>query len=154
MILFKLFYHLNCLCWTLKFGLHEISTMISTWIGKQPCMQIDFWQFSRNNTYVRIPGKFFRNPFACMVVLQSMWKGPNHFWNFTESGSESATYLLVIFGPRVKGCTVRPIKSDRMAICAPSSQFVANIFVHTPQLNGLTINTVYPILKSITPISV
>ena len=30
-----------------------------------------------------------------MVVLQSMWKGPNHFWNFMESGSESATYISI-----------------------------------------------------------
>ena len=29
-----------------------------------------------------------------MVVLQSMWIGPNHYWNFMESGSESATYIL------------------------------------------------------------
>ena len=29
-----------------------------------------------------------------MVVLQSMWKGPNHCWNFMESRSESATYVL------------------------------------------------------------
>ena len=36
--------------------------------------------------------KIVRNPFACMVVFQSMWKGPNHCWNFMESGSESATY--------------------------------------------------------------
>ena len=36
--------------------------------------------------------KIIRNAFACMVVLQSMWKGPNHCWNFMESGSESATY--------------------------------------------------------------
>ena len=26
-------------------------------------------------------------------------------------------YFLVIFGPGVEGCTARPIKSDRMAIC-------------------------------------
>ena len=37
--------------------------------------------------------KIVRNPFACMVVLQSMWKGPIHCWNFMESGSESSTYL-------------------------------------------------------------
>ena len=29
-----------------------------------------------------------------MVVLQSMWIGLNHCWNFMESGSESATYSL------------------------------------------------------------
>ena len=27
------------------------------------------------------------------------------------------TYSLVIFGPRVKGCTALPLKSDCMAIC-------------------------------------
>ena len=32
-----------------------------------------------------------QGPFACMVVLQSMWKGPNHCWNYMEFGSESAT---------------------------------------------------------------
>ena len=36
--------------------------------------------------------KIVRNSFACMVVLQSMWRGPNHCWNVMESGSESATY--------------------------------------------------------------
>ena len=30
---------------------------LSTWIGEQPCMQMDFRQFSRNNTCVSIPGK-------------------------------------------------------------------------------------------------
>ena len=29
-----------------------------------------------------------------MVLLQSLWKGPNHCWNYMESGSESATYVL------------------------------------------------------------
>ena len=30
-----------------------------------------------------------------MVVLQSMWNGPNHYWNWMESGSESATYVFL-----------------------------------------------------------
>ena len=30
---------------------------LSTWIGEQTCMQMGFRQFSRNNTYVCIPGK-------------------------------------------------------------------------------------------------
>ena len=30
---------------------------LSTWIGEEPCMQMDFRQFSRNNKYVSIPGK-------------------------------------------------------------------------------------------------
>ena len=30
---------------------------ISTWIGEQPCMQMDFWQFSRNADIHIIPGK-------------------------------------------------------------------------------------------------
>jgi hypothetical protein len=34
-----------------------------------------------------------KSPSACMVVLQSMWIGPNHCQNFMDSGSESATYL-------------------------------------------------------------
>ena len=38
--------------------------------------------------------KIVRSPFSCMVVLQSMWKGHNHCWNFMESGSESATYII------------------------------------------------------------
>ena len=29
-----------------------------------------------------------------MVVLQSMWKGFNIFWNFMDSRSESATYIV------------------------------------------------------------
>ena len=37
--------------------------------------------------------KIVGNQLACMIVLQSMWKGPNHCWNFMESGSESATYV-------------------------------------------------------------
>ena len=57
--------------------------------GEYPWMKIVFWQFSRNNTYVIIP---VRSLFACMVVLQSMWRGPNHCCNFMQSGSESATY--------------------------------------------------------------
>ena len=35
--------------------------------------------------------KIVRSPFACMVVLQFMLKGPNHCWNSMDSGSESAT---------------------------------------------------------------
>ena len=30
---------------------------LSTWIGEQPCMQMDFWQFSRNAYICTIPGK-------------------------------------------------------------------------------------------------
>ena len=33
--------------------------------------------------------KIVRSPFACRVVFQSMWKSPNHCWNFMESGSET-----------------------------------------------------------------
>ena len=36
-----------------------------------------------------------KSPLACMVVLQSMWKGPNHCWNFMESGSESTNYTII-----------------------------------------------------------
>ena len=40
--------------------------------------------------------KIVRNPFACMVVLQSTRKGSNHCWNFMQSGSESATYTKIL----------------------------------------------------------
>ena len=136
---------------------------LSALIREQPCMQMDFWQFSRNADMSVIPEKLsenyvhawlfsnpcgqvlksiklrgyicpillrrkgtfpldwittmhangfwtifqeyyvcqhswkiFRNPFACMVVFQSMWKGPNYCWNFMESRSESATYTTII----------------------------------------------------------
>ena len=55
-----------------------------------------FWQFSRNNTHIGIAGKYVRSLFACMVSLQSMCKSPCHCWNFMESGSESATYAIVL----------------------------------------------------------
>ena len=41
-----------------------------------------------------------------MVVLESMWKGPNPCWNFMESGSESATYETVTFATVVTVVTV------------------------------------------------
>ena len=63
---------------------------LSTWIEEQPCMQMDFRQFSKNDT-CQHSWKIVKNPFACMVVFQSMWKGPNHCWNFMDAGSESAT---------------------------------------------------------------
>ena len=66
---------------------------LSTWIGEKQCMQMVFWQFSRNNTFISIPGKFARSLFACMVVLQSMCKGPNHCWNFMESGSDNISFI-------------------------------------------------------------
>ena len=47
--------------------------------------------------YVGIPEKNVRSPFACMDVLQSMLKGTNNFWNFTEYGSVSATYINIFF---------------------------------------------------------
>ena len=50
--------------------------------------------------------KIVRSPFACMVVLQSMWKGPNPCWNFMESGSESATYLPTYLPTLVKVVTI------------------------------------------------
>ena len=51
---------------------------LSTWIGEQPCMQMDFWQFSRNNMYVSIPGKLsemhlhawlFSNPCGKVLII-------------------------------------------------------------------------------------
>ena len=41
-------------------------------------MQMIFWQFSRNNTYLSVAEKL-TDVHACMVVLQFMWKGPNHW---------------------------------------------------------------------------
>ena len=46
------------------------------------------------------------------------------------------TYLLVIFVPRVQGCTARPIKSDRMAIWA-----LAELILLLPRLSGLLLST-------------
>ena len=73
------------ICCTFKSGLHEIPTFIRTfflWIGEQPCIQMDFWHLSRNNTYVSIPGKLldihllawlFSNPWGkVLFLLQSM----------------------------------------------------------------------------------
>ena len=58
---------------------------------EQPSLQSEDNSFLPNSfTQMYILTK--RNPFACMVVLQSMWKGPNYCRNFMESGSESATY--------------------------------------------------------------
>ena len=48
--------------------------------------------FPKNSTYATIPGKLSEGFFACMVVLQSMWKATNHCWNFMESGPERATF--------------------------------------------------------------
>ena len=39
--------------------------------------------------------KIVRKQFASMFIFQSMWKGPNHCWNFMESGSKSATYAQI-----------------------------------------------------------
>ena len=41
--------------------------------------------------------KIVRNQFACMVVLQSTRKGPNHCLNFMYSGSDSATNICTIY---------------------------------------------------------
>ena len=58
---------------------------LSPWIGEQPIMQMDFWQFSSINTYVRICGKFseihlhawlFYNPLG--KVLFSFFKIIGH----------------------------------------------------------------------------
>ena len=35
-----------------------------------------------------------------MVVIQSMWKGPYLCWNFSESWSESATYIFYLMSQR------------------------------------------------------
>ena len=46
------------------------------WIEEQPCMQMEFWQFSSNNTYVSITGKLSETDL--------------HAW--LSSGSESANW--------------------------------------------------------------
>ena len=51
---------------------------ISTWIGEQPCIQMDFEKKSRNNRYVIIPGKLseihlharlFSNPCGKVLII-------------------------------------------------------------------------------------
>ena len=54
-----------------------------------------FYVISQEQYVCQHSWKIVRNPFACMVVLQSMLKGSNHCWNFMESGSESATYMAL-----------------------------------------------------------
>ena len=54
-----------------------------TWIGEYPCKQMAFWQFSRNNTYVSIPGKLskvhlhawlFSNPCGkVLITVEILW---------------------------------------------------------------------------------
>ena len=49
---------LGMVCWTLRSGLHKIPKMFRTFPhGEHPCMEVHFWQFARNNTYIGIPGK-------------------------------------------------------------------------------------------------
>ena len=41
---------------------------LSTWIAEQPCMQMDFRIFSRNNMYVSSPGKLSEiHVHACLL---------------------------------------------------------------------------------------
>ena len=56
--------------------------VLSKWIGEQSCMQMKLYICQHS-------WKIVRNPFAFMVVLQSMWNCRNHCLNFMESGSES-----------------------------------------------------------------
>ena len=53
-----------------------------------------FWTIFQEKYVCQHDWKVLRNPFTCMDVLRSMWKGPNHCKIFMESGSESATYVL------------------------------------------------------------
>ena len=55
------------------------------WIGEQPCMQLDFRQFARNNIYVSIPGKFseihlhawlFSNPCEKVLIIVAISWSP------------------------------------------------------------------------------
>ena len=57
-----------------------------TWIEEQPCMQIDFRQFSRNNMYLSIPGKlseihlhawFFSNPRGKLLIIVGISWSPD-----------------------------------------------------------------------------
>ena len=40
------------------------------WMGEQPCMSMDIWQLSRNNTYVRIPEKL-SEIHLCVLLLSN-----------------------------------------------------------------------------------
>ena len=65
-----------CICCTLRSGLHEIPTMIRTFPheleNNHACKWI-FENFPRILTYI-YSWKIVLIPFACMVVLHSMWK--------------------------------------------------------------------------------
>ena len=59
---------------------------ISIWIKEQPCMQMGFKQFSRNNMYVSIPGKFseihlhawlFSNPSEKVLIIVGISCSPD-----------------------------------------------------------------------------
>ena len=59
---------------------------LSTWIGEQPFMQMDLRQFSRNNTYVSIPGKLseillhawmFSNPYEQVIIIVGLSWNPD-----------------------------------------------------------------------------
>ena len=71
-------------CCTLRSGLHEIPLMIKT-----------FPHGFEDNHACKWISDNFPGMLTCMVVLQSMWKGPNHCWNFMKSGSESATNVNI-----------------------------------------------------------
>ena len=51
----KLFFFLKV--WDKSVPYFKKKKELSTWIGEEPCIQMDFRQFSRNNKYVSIPGK-------------------------------------------------------------------------------------------------
>ena len=63
-----------------------------------------FWTIFQEKYVCQPSWKIVRNPFASRVVLQYMWKGPNHCWNFMESGSESATYNLDFLKLQFEAC--------------------------------------------------
>ena len=69
---------LFCLCCTLRSGLHEIPTMIRTFSnGFEKTMHADgLLTIFQECLHMYYSWKIVTIPFACMVILQSMWTGP------------------------------------------------------------------------------
>ena len=90
-----------------------------------------------------------------MVVLQSMWKGPNHCWNFMESGSESATYSYTLsqirsFIPTSYWIFIRFIKVKNSKLFIDLLKvFSDHVFssLNKPWLNHLTLITYTVVIK-------
>ena len=61
---------------------------LSLWIRGQPCMQMDFWHISRNNTYVSIPGQLSGNYF--------------HAWMFSNSRGKVLITAEILYSPDLR----------------------------------------------------